>query len=187
MSEFEFLFALFGLLLGLSIVEVLGGLARTIEARLRPGAAVRVGWLTPLLGLFVLLDLLSFWQAAWVARDVVAVSGTSMMAVTCFASAYYLAAHLVFPREPADHADLDAHFYRVRRIVLGVMFVLLVCQIGWYWATPPLAPLLARPLALAMTGVLVVLMVAAMLVRGERATRIVMGLLVARYLVVYLL
>jgi hypothetical protein len=36
MSDFEFIFSLFGLLLGLSLAEVLGGLARAIEARLRP-------------------------------------------------------------------------------------------------------------------------------------------------------
>ncbi len=39
MNDFEFIFALFGLLLGLSIAEVLGGLARAIEARGRPVAA----------------------------------------------------------------------------------------------------------------------------------------------------
>ena len=38
-SPFEFVFSLFGLLLGLSLVEVLGGLARTIEAELRARAA----------------------------------------------------------------------------------------------------------------------------------------------------
>lgn len=187
MSEFEFIFALFGLLLGLSIVEVLGGLARAIEARLRPGATVRIGWLTPLLGIFVLLDLLSFWQAAWTTRDVVGVSGHSLMAITFFASAYYLAAHLVFPREPAEHAELDSHFFRVRRIVLGVMLGLLACQIGFYLATPAMAAVLMRPLAVALTVVLASLMIAAMLVRGQRLSIAVMIALVARYLVVYLL
>ncbi len=69
MSDFEFVFSLLGLLLGFSLVEVLGGLARLIEAQLRAvklGAAgqaearFRAGWLTPLLGLFVMLDLISF-------------------------------------------------------------------------------------------------------------------------------
>ena len=187
MSEFEFIFALFGLLLGLSIVEVLGGLARAIEARLRPGATVRIGWLTPLLGIFVLLDLLSFWQAAWTTRDVVGVSGHSLMAITLFASAYYLAAHLVFPREPAEHGELDSHFFRVRRIVLGVMLALLACQIGFYLATPAMTGLLMRPLAVVLTVILAALMVAAMLVRGQRLSIAVMVALVARYLVVYLL
>ncbi len=187
MSAFEFIFALFGLLLGLSIVEVLGGLARSIEARLRPGATLRIGWLTPLLGIFVLLDLLSFWQAAWTTRDVVGVSSHSLMAVTLFASAYYLAAHLVFPREPAEHAELDSHFFRVRRIVLGVMLALLACQIGYYLAVPALSTALMRPVAIILTIVLAALMIAAMLVPGRRLSIAVMAALVARYLVVYLL
>jgi len=187
MTEFEFIFALFGLLLGLSIVEVLGGLARAIEARLRPGTAVRIGWLTPLMGAFVMLDLLSFWQAAWTVRDLVGVSGHSLMAVTAFASAYYLAAHLVFPREAETQPDFDTHFFRVRRIVLGVMLALLVCQIGWYVSIPQLAVYLSRPLALALTAVLAVLMIAAMFVPGKRWSTAVMGALVARYVVVYLI
>jgi hypothetical protein len=187
MSQFEFIFALFGLLLGLSIAEVLGGFARAIEARLKPETAVRIGWLTPMLGVFVLLDLLSFWMAAWVTRDLVAISGRSLMAVTCFAGAYYLAARLVFPREPEETPDFDAHFFRVRRIVLGAMFVLLVVQLGWYASVPKLAPFLLHPLSLGLTLVLVALMGAAMITRGGVASRIVMGLLVARYLIVYVL
>jgi hypothetical protein len=187
MSQFEFIFTLFGLLLGLSIVEVLGGLARSIEARLRPGATLRIGWLTPLLGVFVLLDLLSFWQAAWVTRNVIAVSGHSLMAITVFAGAYYLAAHLVFPRDPAEHAELDSHYFRVRRIVMGVMLGLLTCQLVYYSSIPELAPALRRPLALALTVILVALMLAAMLVKGQKASTAVMAALVARYLVVYTL
>jgi len=187
MSQFEFIFALFGLLLGLSIIEVLGGFARAIEARLRPGSALRIGWLTPLLGAFVLLDLLSFWMAAWVTRDLVAITGLSLLGVTVFASAYYLAARLVFPPEPDETPDLDAHFFRIRRIVLGAMFALLLVQIGWYASVPKLAPLLTHPLSLGLTLVLAALMIAAMVVRGKLASRIVMLALVARYLVVYLL
>lgn len=187
MSEFEFIFALFGLLLGLSITEVLGGLARAIEARLSPGATLRVGWLTPLLGIFVLLDLLSFWMAAWQTREIVTVSSHSLVAITCFASAYYLAARLVFPRDPDAVGDLDDHFFRVRRIVLGAMLVLLLCQLGFYLSIPKMAPLLLRPLALSLTAVLAALMVAAMFTRGKRASLAVMAALVARYLIVYFL
>jgi hypothetical protein len=187
MSDFEFIFALFGLLLGLSIAEVLGGLARAIEVRLQPGSAARIGWLTPLLGAFVMLDLLSFWQAAWTMRDVVAVSGRSLMAVTAFASAYYLAARLAFPREVDDQPQFDAHFFRIRRIVIGIMFVLLLCQIGWYASIPELAGYLTRPLSLGLTAVLAALMIAAMVLRGERWCRLAMIALVARYIIVYLL
>jgi len=186
MSEFEFLFALFGLVLGLSIVEVLGGLARTIEARVRPGSAVRIGWLTPALGLFVLLDLLSFWAAAWAVRDVVRLSHASMIGVTVFAGAYYLAAHLVFPRDPAEHVDLDVHFFRVRRIVLGVMLALLICQLGWYLSEPSLAPMLRNAWIWGMTAVLFGLMIAAIVVPGRRLAGAMLAALIARYLVLAL-
>ncbi|MCY7280889.1 MAG: hypothetical protein LH610_08350 [Sphingomonas bacterium] len=187
MSDFEFIFALFGLLLGLSLTEILAGLARAIDVRLRPGSTARIGWLTPMLGLFVMLDLLSFWQAAWVSRNVVAVSGDSLMAVTAFAGAYYLAASLVFPRVADSQADFDQHFFRVRRIIIGVMLALLVCQLGWYWSMPELSVRLANPLALGLTLILAALMIAAMFVRGERWSRVAMGALIARYIVVYLL
>jgi hypothetical protein len=187
MSEFEFIFALFGLLLGLSLTEVLGGLGRAIEVHLRPDAPVRIGWLTPLLGAFVILDLLSFWQAAWVNRDIVGVSGESLLAVTAFASAYYLAAYLVFPRNAESLADFDTHFFRVRRIVIGVMFVLLLCQLAWYASVPELAVRLMRPLALGLTAVLIALMIFAMAARTELWCRVAMIALVGRYVAVYLL
>lgn len=187
MTEFEFIFALFGLLLGLSITEVLSGLGRAVQARLQPQSAVRIGWLTPLLGAFVLLDLLSFWQAAWITRDVIGVSSHSLLFVTLFASAYFLAAALVFPKEPLSQPDYDAHFFRIRRIVIGVLFVLLVCQLAWYGSEPALAVYLQRPLAQALTVILVALMLAAMIVRGQLLCRLTMAALVARYIVVYLI
>ncbi len=186
MSDFEFVFALYGLLLGLSLAEVLGGLARTIEVRLRPGAGVRVGWLTPLLGAFVLLDLLSFWRAAWLVRDTILVSGHALLAVTAFASAYYLAAHLVFPKDIAADRDLDAHFRRIRRVVIGILLVLLACQMAWYAMLPTLAPLLLNPWSFGLTILLAGLMVAAMVVRSDGWLRLMMVALVARYVGAYL-
>lgn len=183
MSDFEFIFALFGLLLGLSLAEVLGGLARAIEARIRPGSTVRVGWLSPLLGAFVLIDLISFWGAAWVSRAAIAVSSESLMAVTGFASAYYLAAALVFPRQADAGTDFDAHYFRVRRIVLGVLLALLACQMIWYASIPAIAVRLVAPLSLGATILLAVLMILAMVVRGERWSRLVLLALVARYLI----
>ncbi|AQR75315.1 hypothetical protein [Sphingomonas sp. LM7] len=187
MTDFEFIFALFGLLLGLSLAEVLGGVARAIEARLQPASAIRIGWLTPLMAAFVMLDLLSFWQAAWIVRDVIGVSGRSLMAVTGFASAYYIAARLAFPREIGDHADLDTHFFQVRRIVIGILFVLLLCQFAWYASIPALAGHLVQPLPLTLTAILVMLMTGAIVAHGETWCRLVMLALVGRYVVVYLL
>ena len=51
MSAFEFFFSFYGLLLGLSVAELVGGFARVLHEKQR----IRFGWLTPMLGIFVLL------------------------------------------------------------------------------------------------------------------------------------
>lgn len=190
MSDFEFVFALYSLLLGLSMVELLGGLGRALEARFAAEAdreKFTIGWLTPLLAIFVMLDLLSFWQAAWTMRGNIAVSGSTLMAVATFASLYFLAARLVFPSNPEGFANLDTHYFRVRRVVLGLLLVLLAAQLGYYLSHPVLAAAFQRPLVWGLTLILTALMVAAMLVKGVRASVAVLSLLVARYVVVYLL
>jgi hypothetical protein len=187
MDDFEFLFALYGLMLGLSIAEVLSGLARSLEDRLHSRPTLRIGWLSPLLAVFVLLDLLSFWGAAWTVRPLVRVSGESLMLVTLFAGAYYLAARLVFPRELDRVDDLDDHFFRVRRIVLGILLALLVVQMLYYASVPAILPRLISPAPLAMTLLLVALLVAALVVRSRRGATLVMAALVLRYVAGYLI
>jgi hypothetical protein len=190
MEDFEFVFALYSLLLGLSMVELLGGLGRAIEARFaaeESHAKFAIGWLTPLLAIFVMLDLLSFWSAAWLARGDIAVSSTALLSVAAFASVYFLAARLVFPSHPGGFANLDVHYFRVRRIVLGLLLALLAAQLAYYASQPKLAAALAHPLAWALTLVLVALMVAAMWVKDRRWSIAILAMLVARYVVIYLI
>ena len=99
----------------------------------------------------------------------------------------FLAARLVFPSHPEGFANLDVHYFRVRRIVLGLLLVLLVAQLGYYLSLPDLAASLARPIAWIMTLVLVALMVAAMVVKDRRWSIAILSLLVARYVVIYLI
>ncbi len=187
MSPFEFVFSLFGLLLGLSLAEVLTGFARAIEQRLRPGTAMRLGWRTPLLGAFVILDLLSFWMSAWINRDLIAVSPRSLLAITAFTGAYFLAARLVFPSGEDVRADHDTHFEQVRAVVIGIMLALLACQIVWYLSVPAIAAKLVRPFPLVMTLLLAALMLAGMFVRHRRWSTAIIAALVGRYLLLYAL
>ena len=128
MSNFEFVFSLFALLLGFSLVEVLAGLGRTVKhgARIRlrgatEGDRVRIGWLTPLLGLIVMLDLTSFWVLAWHARDIVPPTFEALMFGLLVTGIYYLAAMLVFPDRPEEWPDLDDYYMTHRRpVVAGV-------------------------------------------------------------------
>jgi hypothetical protein len=189
-KDFEFVFALYSLLLGLSMVELLSGLGRALETRFAVDddrKRFTIGWLTPLLAIFVMLDLLSFWSAAWTVRSDIAVSSTTLMAVAAFASLYFLAARLVFPSHPEGFADLDVHYFRVRRAVLGLLLVLLAAQLGYYLSQPDIAPNLTHPLALGLTLALVALMVAAMWVKDRRWSIAILAALVARYVAIYLL
>jgi hypothetical protein len=115
MSNFEFVFSLFGLLLGLALAEVLGGFGRAVEARRK----VRMGWLTPLLGLVVALDLTSFWTIAWTVRDAIPASYISILCGFVLTGIYYLVARLVFPHDPAEWPDYDPYYFAHKRVILG--------------------------------------------------------------------
>ena len=117
MTQFEFLFSLFGLLLGLSLAEIFGGFARTVQARNK----IHLGWLTPMLGLLVVVDLLSFWGRAWAERDALAVSFNLMVFITLLAGIYYVAASLVFPHDHGEWPDLDDYFMRHKGMVAGAV------------------------------------------------------------------
>jgi hypothetical protein len=115
MGGFDYVFSLFGLLLGLSLTEVLSGLSRVFRARQH----IRLGWLTPLTGLLLMTDLVSFWSNAWEMRSVIPAGFGALVFAAAIASVYYLAASLVFPKEPADWPDLDQWYMLRRREVIG--------------------------------------------------------------------
>jgi hypothetical protein len=128
MGPFDFVFTLFGLLLGFTLIQVLSGFAKTIKAagadpQSEEVEIVRLGVLTPLLGLFVLLDITSYWSNIWIVRTLVPMGLDVLFGVLLLASIYYFAASLVFPDKPADWPDLDRWFWLHRRQVLGCMFV----------------------------------------------------------------
>lgn len=185
MSQFEFVFSLYSLLLSFSLVSLLTGLSRSLDAVVRKDD-MRVGYLLPLLGGFVLLDLLSFWFAAWRVREFISVDTASLLAVSLFAGGYFLAANLVFPERPDRERDLTDHYFRVRRLVLGLLLILLACQLLFYLSVPALSVVMVQPAVLGWTAILAALMVGAMLVRSERISAVLLALLIARYIYVYL-
>src|SRR5690349_235655 len=126
MSQFDLIFALLSLLLGLSIAELLSGFARVLRLKARQRAVakgfvrvneaddapppVRVGWLVPLLGLYDLIDQLSFFTAAFAYRDALPFNLFTLMAITAVVGGYYVVAALVFPQEPGDWPDFDSYY-----------------------------------------------------------------------------
>lgn len=119
MSAFEFFFSFYGLLLGLSVAELVGGFSRVLHERQR----VRFGWLTPLLAVFVAVDLVTFWNQAWVFFRGAPFNPALLLVGLVIAATFYIAASVTFPRVSAEgvdtRIDLDAHFWSHRRVVFG--------------------------------------------------------------------
>ncbi|KTE21809.1 hypothetical protein ATE67_03905 [Sphingopyxis sp. H050] len=137
MSGFEFIFSLFGLILGLALAEGLGGLSRALKASHK----VRIGWPTALLGLFVSCDVVTFWMYGWSMRDTLPLSWPVLFGGFIVTAIYFVSASLVFPDDPEAWDDLNAHFDRHRRKVLGGIFlcnVALIASVIWLAALPPL-------------------------------------------------
>ena len=179
MTPFEFDFTLFGLVLGFSLVEVLGGLARALNARIqRP-----LGLLTPLLALFVLLDITGFWSIAWRMRDVIPPYYAVLVVGLAITGLYYVAASLVFPSAEGEAESLDAHYFRVKSKVFAIV---LACQLlahaSRYVIMGPAAFAEWTLAAWVVVPAALVLMAIAIVLRGRTPNAIVLGLLIAFYL-----
>jgi len=175
MSSFEFVFSLFGLLLGLSLAEVLSGFGKAVKARRR----VHIGWLTPLLGLLVMLDLTSFWTSAWQMRDALPVKYLILMLMLLFTGIYYLAATLVFPENPDERPDFDAHFWENKKLVFGAM---IICNIPSYVIDYGIgSAFLADAFMVVIAIIFMALLIAGLFLRGRAANLILLAFLVALY------
>jgi len=95
---------------------------------------VRIGWLTPLLGLFLLLDLLSFWLIAWDIRELVRIDYPSLLGMLVIVGTYYLAASLIFPDCPEEWPDFDRWYDRQNRMALGGMLAANLISILYQFA-----------------------------------------------------
>jgi len=115
MTNFEFVFSLFTLLLGLALAEVLGGFGNALQSRRK----VRIGWLTPLLGTVVAFDLVSYWTIAWSVRAAMLPGYLVLLYALLVTALYYLIARIVFPRDLAEWPDLDAYYFAHKRLVFG--------------------------------------------------------------------
>lgn len=175
MSNFEFVFSLFGLLLGLGLAEVLRGLSDALQERRK----LKVGWLTPFLGLLLLLDISSFWTVAWSIRDAFRPDYFHLLCGVLITGTYYFAACLVFPKDPAEWPDFDVYFFRHKRVVLGgVTF----CNALAYAAQQALgAEPLAAPLDKLVAAVFFASLLAAIWAPGRRLNLALLGFLVLQY------
>lgn len=122
MSAFEFFFSFYGLLLGLSVAAVVGGFANVLHERHR----IRFGWLTPLLALFIAVDIATFWAQAWIIFRAAPFNLALLVVGLVIAGVFYIAASITFPRVSPDgeeRLDLDDHFWAHRRMVFACVMI----------------------------------------------------------------
>lgn len=128
MSGIDLLFQLFALLLGFSVAELLAGLARTWRIRsgatLTSTAAIRVGWLVPLLALLVLVDQTHFWLTAFELRDYFSFDYATLLGILVIVGGYYIVSTFVFPDDPEHWPDFDLYYLRTNRTVLAGMIAI---------------------------------------------------------------
>lgn len=119
MTNFEFVFSLLGLLLGLALANVLAGLSNALQERRK----LKVGILTPLLGLLITLDITSYWTVAWSLRGALQPSFFFLLCGLAVTGTYYFISRMVFPRNTAEWPDFDVYYWGYKRWLLaGVIF-----------------------------------------------------------------
>ena len=87
---------------------------------------IRTGWLTPLLSLFVLLDVTGFWSIVWDARDAIPPSYGVLVIGLAITGLYYFAVSLISPSDLEAGLDLDRWYFDHKSTVFAIP---LACQL----------------------------------------------------------
>ena len=141
---------------------MLSGLVRAVKSRRK----VRLGWLTPLLGIFVLLQITSFWTAAWNLRDLIPATDLALLLGLAFSGTYYFAASLVFPEETSEWRDLDQWYFQNKQTALTLVLLADAVQSAFEHRLRQETYDAASIVAVAATGLLVV---AAVMTKHKRS------------------
>ena len=134
MTNFEFVFSLLVILLGLGLSQLLGGLASAVKRR----PALTIGWGTGLLAAWVTTETIIFWEIIWQTRSVLPDSSPPLFAGFAITALYFFAAALVFPDDLSRRETLDDYFMKEKARVIGAIllavvlaFVLRPGVMGW--------------------------------------------------------
>lgn len=172
MDAFEYYFSFFTLLIGLAVAAVARGFGTMWQTRRR----AEIGWLTPLLAAFLLLDISRFWLGLWGRQEIAAMGPFALASVLCVALPYVFVTTIMFPSEPDDWVSLDEYYASNARSIFVILTFSKICAyvsdlalFGWdpAWADVPGVLLVMAPfLVLALS-------------RSPKAHRILLVFLVA--------
>lgn len=119
MDRFSFFFAFYGLILGLAVTELLGGFAGMVRAR----AIRKLEPQTVLLALLTFVIICAGWLDAWATMKTVTLNFAGLWAPILIGTAYYLAAAVIFPRDPAKYEELATYYSERKRFILSLLII----------------------------------------------------------------
>jgi hypothetical protein len=118
MDRFSFFFAFYGLILGLGVAELLSGFAGMVRAH----ALKKLEAQTALAALLTFVLIVATWVDTFTMDRSITLSFGDLWAPILLATFYYLAAAVIFPRDPGQFAHLRAYFAARRKFVIGMLF-----------------------------------------------------------------
>ena len=134
MSNFEFVFSLLVIILGLGLAEVFGGFARVIKRR----DAHSIGWGTGLLAAWIVMETVIFWEIVWRSRDVLPDNSAALFPGVAVTGLYYIAGALCWPDDVHGQASLDEYFMREKLKAIGA--VLAAVALAFIWRRVAMGP-----------------------------------------------
>ena len=178
MSQFEFFMTFYSLLLGLAVAELLLGFANLLRHRARP----KLGLLTPLLGVFVFLQLMATFIDAWSRLQGVSITMEALALPTAIGVLLFFVSVIVVPRDPDEWTDLDEYFRANRRWSIGLVIAANLLVLGYEAPNLPSANI---PVYAAINLLGFSLMGGAMLLRPRLAIATCLGALILFFLYIY--
>lgn len=180
MDRFAFFFAFYGLILGLGVAELLGGFAGMVRAH----ALKKMEAQTALVALLTFVLIVATWVDTWTMDRAITLSFSDLWPPILLATFYYLAAAVIFPRDPREYPHLRTYFAARRKFIIGMLFAAELVDfyanraflIDRYYHNPHAFWGWNVPYNIAIKGVFLALF----LVRGRRAT---IALLIAQILI----
>ena len=117
MSDFEYLFGFYSLLMGLALANVATGFADVWRGH----DGVKFGICTPLLALAVMTFILGQWAISWQFRDRLAMSPMELVWTLVATLPYVFISHAMFPKNTERWQSLDDHYLDHRGVLLGAL------------------------------------------------------------------
>ncbi len=106
MNSFQLYFSFFTLIIGLAVAAVARGFGTLWQSR----QSIRVGYLTPLLAAFLLLDISRFWLALWTRQEIDSLGPVALASVLCVTLPYVFVTTIMFPAGSGEWESLDDYY-----------------------------------------------------------------------------